>query len=206
MLTTVILDGPMGKAFGRKWELAVNSPKEALAMVNANKPGVFNWIRSNLKKYASYRVTCTYHDGKKEDLDNDTYKADRSLKEIRFTPIIQGASATMKVVLGMVLIVVGALTLEYGGEYLISAGISMMAGGIAQMLSPKKKDKEDSGTSSHYFNGVVNNTEQGIPVPLIYGRVLVGSQLISARLTVEDTIIEVIDPITGIKSWRSAPK
>jgi predicted phage tail protein len=206
MLTTVILDGPMGKAFGRKWELAVNSPKEALAMVNANKPGVFNWIRSNLKKYASYRVTCTYHDGKKEDLDSDTYKADRSLKEIRFTPVIEGASGTMKVVVGIVLLIV-AYCLPWTASYTVPAGVSLIAGGIAQMLSPKKKDKEDGSTGSHYFNGVVNNTEQGIPVPLIYGRVLVGSQLISARLTVEETIIPTPDLGTGLIAWaaRSQP-
>ena len=111
MLTTVILDGAMGKLFGREWEFAISSPREALNMVEANKPGVLRWVRENLAKFSSYRVTCEYEDGNKEDLDSEGYEFQRKLKSVRFTPIITGQGHAFKVVIGVVLVVVGSALL-----------------------------------------------------------------------------------------------
>ncbi|WP_157385783.1 tail assembly protein [Methylosarcina fibrata] len=56
MKTTVILDGVMGKKFGRKWELFVKSPAEAIRLITANRPDFLPWIRDNLPTYENYRV------------------------------------------------------------------------------------------------------------------------------------------------------
>ena len=66
----------------------------------------------------------------------------------------------------------------------------MMLGGIVQALSPQQKalstsDGPDNGTS-YNFNGTVNTTAQGNIVPLGYGRMTVGSAVISAGLYTED--------------------
>ena len=71
MLTKVILDGAMGKHFGRRWDFLVSSPAEALRMVEANKPGLRAWIVSKAQKFSSYKVTCEYEDGTKEVLAED---------------------------------------------------------------------------------------------------------------------------------------
>lgn len=199
MLTEVILDGPMGKRFGKTWELAVNSPSEALRMIDANKPGVFVWIKSNLAKYERYRVTVTYHDGREESLSEDEYKLERSVKRIRFTPLIEGAggnNGVWQVVLGIVLIAVGYFTFGTTSAYgvaLIGAGAGMVVGGIAAMLAPKPKVEsmdqvERKDKTSYYFDGPANTTNQGVPVQLIYGTCLVGSHSISAALTVDQLI------------------
>ena len=69
-------------------------------------------------------------------------------------------------------------------------GVSMVLGGISQMLSSSVG--VDTGgfesadqRASYLFNGPVNTTEQGGPVPLIFGRAIVGSKVISAGLTAE---------------------
>ena len=83
---------------------------------------------------------------------------------------------------------VGVITYEYGGQALISAGISMAVGGVIQMLSghPSTKTAQDDGSNPSYsFNGAVNTTAQGHPVPVGYGGNLeVGSAVISAAITV----------------------
>lgn len=184
MLTKVILDGPLGKQFGKVWELAVNSPAQALRLIDANKPGVFTWIRSNLEKYAAYRVLVEYEDGRKEDLDNDTFVLERKAKTIRFVPVTQGAGNTFKIVVGVILIIVGCVV--PGAQGLIYVGAALVLGGIAGMLAPKPDAMKDKETkNSYYFDGPTNTTTQGVPVQLTYGRCLVGSHTISAAVTVD---------------------
>lgn len=187
MLTKVILEGQMGKQFGRVWELAVTSPGHALRMIEANRPGLFGWIRSNLEKYACYRVIVENEDGSKEHLNDDTVKLERKVKSIRFVPLASGAGAGvgqfLQIVVGITLIVVGVI---YGQPALIALGSALVLGGVAAMLAPKPdgaKDKESK--SSYYFDGPTNTSEQGVPVQLTYGRCLVGSHTISAAVTVD---------------------
>ena len=89
-------------------------------------------------------------------------------------------------------------------------GSAMILGGTAQLLSPSISDSpgtfgatsptraraRDSFTSesneiadnraSYIYNGAVNLTAQGNPVPILYGRMKTGSVVISAGLSVED--------------------
>lgn len=189
-LTKVILDGPMGKQFGRTWNLAVESPGEALRLIEANRPGLSAWIKANLAKYSRYKVICEYEDGRKEDLDNETYALNRKAKTIRFVPLVEGASGVGRIVAGIILIVV-AYFFPPAAPYamqLYAAGASMILGGIAQLLAPKPSKADISETemkSSHYFDGPVNTTQQGVPVPLIYGTCLVGSHAVSASITID---------------------
>lgn len=190
MLTKIILEGPMGKKFGKEWELVVDSPSEALRMIDANKPGLFAWIKQNLAKYNEYHVVCEYEDGTVEDLNDESYKLNRKCKLIRFVPVIKGSGGNgiWQTVLGIVLIVVGVV---FETPNLIYMGAAMVIGGVAQMLAPKPKiadmDK-DSGANneaSYFFDGPANTSTQGVPVQLIYGRCLVGSHTISAAVTVD---------------------
>lgn len=187
MLTTVILEGAMGKAFGRKWELAVNSPNEALRLIEANRPGLFNWIREKLTKYGRYRVICECEDGRKVELDNDTYALQHKVKKIRFVPLTEGASAGVRFVIGAVLLVISYF-FPVAAPYLAPMGVSLMVGSVIEMLTPKIQKDANSKTdkTSHYFDGPVNTVNQGVPVPLIYGRsIRVGSHAISASVTVD---------------------
>jgi len=89
-------------------------------------------------------------------------------------------------------------------------GAALILGGTSQLLSPSISDSpgtfgatsptraraRDSFTpenneiadnrASYIFNGAVNLTAQGNPVPILYGRMRVGSVVVSAGLSVED--------------------
>ena len=184
MLTKVILDGPLGKAFGRTWELSVNSPREALAMVNANKPGVFNWIRANLSKYENYRVHCVYVDGTKEDLDTETYSLEiGKLKSIRFSPVTKGSSAIVRIVIGVMMVI-------WGDPATKSKGLMLILSGVVELMTaiPLKVGEVDTGKKSYYFDGPINTEQQGVPVPLIFGTVLTGSHSISAKMSIDQLL------------------
>lgn len=195
MLTTVLLDGAMGRKFGHRWELSVNSIGQAMRLINANKPGFLLWVRNNLPRYDRYKIICTYENGKTEYLDNDTVKMNRKPKTIRFVPVIAGAGAGVRMVVGAVLMVVGYMAqgtmFAAASPYLISAGASLLIGGIVETLTKTSKndDYERKDRTSYAFDGPVNTEGQGVPVSLIYGnRVLVGSHAISAVLTVNQLL------------------
>ena len=69
-------------------------------------------------------------------------------------------------------------------------GISLALGGVAQMVAgtPKGLGIQDSpdNRASYGFNGPVNTTAQGNPVPLGYGRMIVGSAVVSSGIYAED--------------------
>jgi predicted phage tail protein len=197
MLTTVTLYGPLAKEFGRDWELAVDSPAEAMQLIEANKPGFLNWIRGNLEKYDRYKVIVDYHDGKVEHLDEDSFKFQRTMKRMRFVPIVTGAGGGIgKVILGALLLVAAAFTFVTPGmqsftPFLAGAGMTLFLGGITELLSPKPKKLDEAvrqDGASYFFDGPVNTSTQGVPVPLIYGTVLAGSQAISAKVTVDQLL------------------
>lgn len=189
MLTKVYLEGAMGKAFGREWELQITSPADALRIIEANKPGLFAWIKQHLGKFDRYRVVCEYADGRIEEMDNDTVFMEGRPVVVRFVPLVRGAGAVFRFVLGAVLVVGG---LFFGQGWAVKIGAALMIGSAIEMLSPRPKrdEVERKDKTSHYFDGATNTTMQGVPVPLIYGRVLTGSHHISAALSVD----QLIDP------------
>jgi predicted phage tail protein len=116
-------------------------------------------------------------------------KLGANVTELHFYPAVTGRSALARVILGIVLIVVGIFTYN---PYLIAMGASLAIGGIAGLLSKKPKVSSNSSDSktNYNFNGGTNTNAQGIPVPLVYGRVqCAGSVVVSYG-----TSIEVVPP------------
>jgi predicted phage tail protein len=79
----------------------------------------------------------------------------------------------------------------YGSIALL--GVSMLAAGVVGLLSPAPGVQQQAtdmaapqDRPSFLFNGVTNNTQQGGPVPLVFGTHLVGSVVVSAGLNSED--------------------
>jgi predicted phage tail protein len=69
-------------------------------------------------------------------------------------------------------------------------GASLILTGVAQMISPQPElgfntGKEAARLESFTFSGIVNTSKQGLPVPIAYGRVFVGSAVISSGLDVD---------------------
>ena len=72
---------------------------------------------------------------------------------------------------------------------LIAGGIGLMAGGVAQMLTKipsMKPGKETEKKQSTSFSNLSNMAAQGRPVPLAYGRIRVGSLIISQGIETMD--------------------
>jgi predicted phage tail protein len=186
-LRTIRLYGIAGTKFGRVHRLAVGSTAEAMRALRVIVPG-FEKFMMNARDNG---LTFAVFNGKRNLSENELAHPVGN-DDIRIAPVIIGSknSGLFTTILGTAIAVVGVLTSEIGGGFLIGIGASMALGGVVQMLSPQQSglaanSGPDNGTS-YYFNGAVNSASQGDCVPRGYGRMRVGSKVISASISAED--------------------
>ncbi|MBB3260009.1 putative phage tail protein [Paraburkholderia bannensis] len=181
-LREIQLYGVAGTRYGRTHRLAVRSPREAIRALCAVVPGFKQFLAASRRMGLTFAVFIGKSNLAKDQLD---YPAGR--EPIRIAPVLVGSKrgGLFQTILGVALVAVGVFTQM---PTLIGLGASMALGGVVQMLSPQTSGLAgvvNNGTS-YYFNGPVNSAAQGEPVPLVYGRMLVGSKVISSGIYAED--------------------
>ena len=82
---------------------------------------------------------------------------------------------------------VGSATMTTLGTITSVIGASLVLNGISQMLTPVETIPEDNQDPRRSFNfsGIQNTSRAGVAVPVIYGRTMTGSVVISANITNE---------------------
>jgi len=213
-LVEIRLHGDLGKKVGKLFKLSVKSAREGFRAINTITRGkFFKYLAEKEKGGAKYQILINESPFLSEKpLDNLECLKDGSigtselvvrrddLKSIDIVPIIEGAGGgsgqskgLIGVILGVVLVVVGiVITLAPGaqpfGAALIIGGIGLIAAGVLVMLSkpPQFEDFRDldKGRKSNLFPGPINVTNEGGPIPVGYGQLLVGSQVIAQSYTV----------------------
>jgi predicted phage tail protein len=182
-MVTVLLYGHLAQQFGKTHLLDINSPAEAIRALCAN----YKTFRQSLilDGQAAYRVLV----GNQDRADSVALPCGES-KTIKIIPVIAGSSGIGKIFLGAALIAASFYLPGAGAAGLSissvasSVGVSMLLGGISSLLfappKPQGSSERPENKPSYNFNGPINTTQQGNCVPICYGRLRVGSQVISA--------------------------
>lgn len=193
-----------------KWNLSVNSVAEAIRAIEANTKILYKTLYELEKDNLKYRVLINKKDFKifknPDEIENDLEKAiysnltvsykSEDLKSIDIIPIIEGAGGIISAVAGIVLTIIGVVLLfipggQIFGAALIIAGIGLTAAGFLSLLSspppfvaPEFSSPEvaakGGGGKSYLFDGPTNTRGEGGPIPVGYGRLIVGSKTVSA--------------------------
>ena len=194
-MKTIILNGQLGKMFGRRHKLDVKTAAEAVRALVANFPAIEKYLIET--KGVGYRVKL--HDAPLQDIKELHHPVGGGT--ITITPVIGGAGRGLgQILLGAALIAVsfipGLNVAVWAGatttwaSIAFSVGFSLALGGVAQMLAPAPKpgapNERPENNPSYIFNGPVNTTAQGQPVPVGYGRLIVGGAVVSAGLSTEE--------------------
>ncbi len=83
----------------------------------------------------------------------------------------------------------GAAATATGSIALFNVGVYLTLSGIAQAISPQpdldSTLDESVQLESFTFSNVVNTSRQGMPCPIAYGRLFVGSAVLSSGLDVD---------------------
>lgn len=191
VMTRIELSGEPGKIFGKIHHRLINKVSEAGTALAKTIPGFESYMISSKSRGLTFAV----FEGKK-NIGVDDLGFPVTGEVIRIVPVIIGGkkAGVLQTVLGAVLVAAGAV-LSFtpwaaASPFLYKFGAAMMLGGVVQMLSPQpsgiaSKQSADN-RASYAFGGVTNTAAQGYPVPLLYGKRLIGGAIISAGIYVED--------------------
>jgi predicted phage tail protein len=197
-MRTVQLAGELGERFGAHWELDIRTPVEALKAIEANRPGFAKHMIDAQKRGVGYAILL---DDRCLSADDLPLPCGREI--IHVVPVVSGGSGDdlFGVVLGAALIWATAggatswLVTSAGASVGVASvvgniGMALALGGAARMLAgtPEKPALAESvpGRESYYFNGPVNTAAQGQAVPIGYGKLHIGSLVISAGAAAEN--------------------
>lgn len=179
-MATIVLHGSLAEQFGERFELMIESAGEGLRALFCQVKGFQQAIANGnyfVEINGKESSMATFEQDAKERLPRDA--------EVHICPEAEGGGKWGQIIIGVIMVVVGALTSWAGGAALISAGIGMIAGGIAQLLmKPPKFDmsQSDNQSKSTSFTNLANISPQGAHVPIAYGYLEVGSVVISQSI------------------------
>lgn len=184
-MKTIHLHGALGKKFGRVHKLDCSNIAMACSGIESNNPGFRAAILESGARFAVIIGDIKDEKGR-DNLTEITMQMNLSDKDqiIHIVPEIVGnKEGFFQFVIGIVLFVVGTIYMQ---PWLQQMGIGIALGGVAAMLAPTPQVGGDAERvdekASFLFNGAVNKSEQGGPIPLVYGTALVGSTVINVSV------------------------
>ena len=201
----IFLHGEIGKKFGKEWDLNVKSPNEALRAINANTDNFFKFLSSKENENIHYRLKKKKKPVKNQD---ELGLESKNIKNLHLFPVIKGAGSNDKEAYRYMGYGAAGLGLSYGidalGDYVggtwgkvlgfiadigyeISGALITQGAIMLLQKDPPAPPAEDvapaqKNTSSFTFARPLNNTTQGAPIPIGYGRLRIGTHVVSSHL------------------------
>lgn len=178
----------MGELFGEVHRLNVKTIQEAMNAIDTMKGG----LRTYLTDCTENGIEFTVQKGE-EFMDYDNLAMELGKDDIIISPVPAGsASDIVKTIIGILLIVasffVDAIAPGVGegmrvkiAAGLFTVGINLALMGIIEMTMDEPEELDEQ--NSTLFNGPINNTKSGIPVPLAYGELEVGGAVVNFGFT-----------------------
>ena len=183
-MTEVFLEGRLGQVLGRRFSFKTKTLKETLNAIEANTSRLRSYFLNSKK-----RAFAIFVDDKEVAVDSHLICNVRN-KKVRIIPILFGAVAatsaaiaaaifTSATAIKVATFVIGAVLAAA-----LSFGISLL---ISKMMEPD--DPDIVSTTSFIFGQAENVAKQGLPVPVGYGRFIVGSRTVSVSSFAVDKYI-----------------
>jgi predicted phage tail protein len=196
-MTNIIVHGILAKEFRSHFKFAIRKPQEIFDAISCICPQFRNRLVELTNQGIHYSLLI---DGKKVESEADLRIA-KDGQTIDLIPTICGAGSSGGII---AIIAVGILTAGVGlaaagatagflgaisgaAGFIQSVGIGLIGMGIQAALAPKPNMERPSSDvsaakQSFNFSSKANVAEQGIPVPVGYGRLRIGSVVIQSSI------------------------
>ncbi len=156
----VHLHGELGKLFGKVWNIDIDTPAEALSALFANNLSIKKYLEDKNSEGITYGV-------KKECgeiINNKDSLLLKSDQDFHIFPVPQGAASF-------------ALSIASTAA---SAAINASLSKKMAKLQERNTDVLTAQTQSYLYTGKQNRFQQGGTIPLGYGRMIIGTNVISS--------------------------
>ena len=216
-IVKVKFHGNLGKRLKKKtWDIAVESVSEAFYAIDImSKRNLVKCMIEDSKKQLQYQIKVNNKPVNTSTIDPENLSTikeselciKRKIKTIDIIPLLEGSGGGgggLMAIVGILLIIatgpLGAIaagkTLTAMQTFGLMAGMALVSGGISMMLAkpPKFDDfreiEQTKKSTSYLFGGPVNTANEGGPVPIGYGRLIAGSQVIQSSLNTRELTVE----------------
>jgi len=184
-VNTVYLHGGIGKRFGKKWQVDARNSQEVVKALDANNEGFVAYVVKQALEGNEHFLLAKHPDKlkSKQDLIDNIIAENEINREIHVVPSVYG---------GFVAAFIGKFILTGASKAVIGAMTAAFWGGVAQLAigalqktpDDKVNTRGDNVSTKSFLLGASRETaSQGGSIPLGYGRVLVGPNLIGQSMT-----------------------
>ena len=204
-MTTVSLAGRLGEIVGANFSFKTRTLREVLAAIESNTGRLRSYFGNNGK-----RRFAIFINGKEID-PSAGENVDVRNKKVLIIPMLMGAIVVTTKAIVSAIMVAGASKMAIKvATFIVGTILSAALSFGMSMLMSKLMDSDDpdtENTTSFLFGQAENITKQGIVVPVGYGRMIIGSRVISINLfQVDKPIFEKAREGGGIGIIASAVK
>ena len=172
-MTAVKLHGILGREYGESFTLQIENPKHVLGAIDCNKEGFLSRIIELQREGFCYDIIVN----KKRIEVGKQMDALLFPETIDLVPAIVGSSVAVGMFFEWLV----------AGSFLAQLTTAVIFASIAYALTPKPEIESleaevQASKGSLIFSNRVNVASQGAPVPIGYGRLKVGSQVVQATI------------------------
>lgn len=188
-MTNVIIHGEMGEIFGKTHKFKVFKLLEILRALSISKNGFKNYVIDKSNNGLNYAMIDPKNPEKTFKSAQDFQEANAP-ETIHIVPAVGGAFIfTAMLIIKTAAIAVGGFLAS--GSFLANLAIGLIIQGVMSLLFPVEIPKAQTAeskidTSSYIFSNLDNNLVQGFPIPLMYGELRIGSNIIGTNVVSED--------------------
>lgn len=170
-MTLVKIHGILAREYGNSFKFDLPNPKNVLEAIDCNKTGFIKRLVQLQKQGFCYDIIIN----KKRVTQEEHISGVRNPETIDLVPAIAGSGPAV------------FLPLVGGNALLANIASALFFAVVSYALTPKPEVEAleieaDAAKSSLIFSNTVNVASQGSPVPIGYGRLKVGSQVIQATI------------------------
>lgn len=166
-MTEVHLHGILAKKYGKVHKIALKKPRDVLFAMEANYDDFLKDVKDLMRKNIFYTFVVDNKVLDKAESDGPN----KSIKKIDLVPVISGGGADPLTIAIALISTIGSAVYSY-----------VQAGKVEYPKIPGASATTSANSRSLAFSNRENITEQGNPVPLVYGRLKVGSAVIQSSI------------------------
>lgn len=188
MKTKIKLHGKLSKIYGEEFEFAnIRKSTDAVKALGTIFPDFKDSIIEAAKEGTHYELIV---DGQSEDSYSMNQNKDTSVGVIEIVPCIIGRGPVGYVIGGLILGGIGwYATGAVVSAFFITLGVGLIIAGIMYLLTPVPETEPSAEieagikNSSFIFNNPQNIASQGQAIPIVYGKLRVGSQVVGTTIS-----------------------
>ena len=199
-MTIVNIHGILGREYGNSFLLSLPNPKDVLEAIDCNRQGFLQRLVELQREGLCYDMIIN----KKRITNGPDMDHMSNPATVDLVPAISGSGPLMAPLLMTTgLFTAGSTALAFAA----SIANFVLFAAISYALTPKPENEAleiiaGGSKSSMIFSNTANLASQGSPVPIGYGRLIVGSQVIQATIK---SYPQYMPPSDALRGGQSNP-